>query len=98
MAGRSMCFGFSAALSSLICVSGAIAGQQCYCRTATGEHVEVGNVACLKTNSGPQEARCEMVLNNTAWIFTGQPCPLAGRTRRPGARTETALAERVSDR
>ena len=98
MAGRSMCFGFGAALSSLICASGAIADQHCYCRTATGEHVEVGNVACLKTNNGSQEARCEMVLNNTAWIFTGKPCPLAERMHHPGARTKTALAERVPDR
>jgi len=57
----------------------AFADDACYCRTSTGEHVAVGETACLKTNSGMREARCGFVLNNTSWKFTGNPCPLAGQ-------------------
>ena len=57
----------------------ASAADKCYCRTATGEHVELGGKACLKKNGGMQEAICGTVLNNTAWKFTGKPCPQARR-------------------
>lgn len=53
----------------------AIAGASCFCRTAHGERVEVGNFTCLKTNDGLMEAQCDYVLNNTAWKFTGNACP-----------------------
>lgn len=52
------------------------AGNKCHCRTATSELVEVGNYSCIKTNEGLREARCEFVLNNTAWKLTGNLCPI----------------------
>jgi hypothetical protein len=79
MASRCTSIGLGIAVILLTITGSAFAENNCYCRTSTGRHVEVGNAACLKTNSGLQEARCDMVLNNTAWIFTGNPCPLAER-------------------
>ena len=67
------------AVASLAATPAAIAERTCYCRTATGEKLEVGRVTCLKTNKGMREARCDLVLNNTAWIFTGNHCPVADR-------------------
>jgi hypothetical protein len=69
--------GLGILLISLVSAWTTIAGETCYCRTSTGKHVEVGKVACLKTNHGMEEARCGFVLNNTAWKFTGNPCPVA---------------------
>jgi hypothetical protein len=74
MASRCASVGLGTALI-LFGISTASADDTCYCRTATGEHVELGKTACLKTNNGMREARCGMVLNNTAWQFTGKPCP-----------------------
>jgi hypothetical protein len=61
----------------------AVADDTCFCRTSSGERVAVGETACLKTNSGPREARCGFVLNNTAWKFTGNSCPLVSYGSRP---------------
>ena len=47
------------------------AGPHCHCRTAKSELVKVGDYTCIKTNEGLREARCEFVLNNTSWKFTG---------------------------
>ncbi|MEP3672419.1 MAG: hypothetical protein ABJM86_05665 [Hyphomicrobiales bacterium] len=52
------------------------AEPHCHCRTAKSELVEVGDYTCIKTNEGLREARCEFVLNNTAWKFTGKLCPV----------------------
>ncbi len=76
MASRCPSVGLGAALIFLVSTCAAFGDDTCYCRTSTGEHVALGGTACLKTNSGMQEARCGMVLNNTAWKFTGRPCPL----------------------
>jgi hypothetical protein len=48
--------------------------EQCYCR-AQGRTFAVGESACLRTAAGPRVAECGMVLNNTSWRFTEQPCP-----------------------
>lgn len=53
----------------------ATADSDCHCRTSIGERVQVGNFTCIKTNNGLKEARCEFVLNNTAWKLTGNHCP-----------------------
>lgn len=79
MASLCPSIGLGLAVILLMSTDAAAADKKCYCRTATGEHVEVGKVACLRTNNGPRVARCEMVLNNTAWIFTDNPCPVASR-------------------
>jgi hypothetical protein len=76
MASRCPSAGLGVALILLAGTGTAFGDDNCYCRTSTGKHVALGETACLKTNSGMQEARCGMVLNNTAWKFTGKPCPL----------------------
>lgn len=60
----------------IILTTPATAEPHCHCRTAKSELVEVGNYTCIKTNEGLREARCEFVLNNTAWKFTGKLCPV----------------------
>jgi hypothetical protein len=46
----------------------------CLCR-APGRTFEVGQTACLQTPAGPRLAECAMVINNTSWRFTENPCP-----------------------
>ena len=47
--------------------------EECRCRS---KHVVAfeGDVVCLSTANGWQLARCEKVLNNTAWKFLSKPC------------------------
>ena len=90
MAPRCPSIGLGVALILLAGTCTASGDDTCYCRTSTGEHVALGNTACLKTNSGMQEARCGMVLNNTAWKFTGKPCPLASNGGKPEKKSELA--------
>ncbi|MBX2805981.1 MAG: hypothetical protein KTR19_08420 [Hyphomicrobiales bacterium] len=77
----------------VVFIAAASAETTCYCRTATGEKLEVGKFACLKTNMGLREARCDLVLNNTAWIFTGKTCPVAGNTLTPQAMASAQQAK-----
>ncbi|MEM8839877.1 MAG: hypothetical protein AAGE89_17445 [Pseudomonadota bacterium] len=56
--------------------SAVLAGENCYCRATDGQRIEVGNFACIKTHSGLKEAKCDYVLNNPAWKFTGNECPV----------------------
>jgi len=72
-----LCLSLAVLAASIAAASADNAGKKCYCRTATGQKLEVGKVTCLKTGKGLQEARCDLVLNNTAWIFTGNQCPIA---------------------
>jgi hypothetical protein len=51
------------------------AGADCICR-AKGRIFHHGDVACLALPSGPQLARCGMVLNNSAWIKLQDGCPV----------------------
>lgn len=70
------------------------AGANCHCRTSVGERVQVGNVTCIKTNDGLKEARCEFVLNNTAWKLTGKLCPLTHfNSQEKERRISTALVD-----
>ena len=94
MAPRSPPVCLGVALILLVGTGAAFGDDTCYCRTSTGAHVALGNTACLKTNNGMQEARCGMVLNNTAWKFTGKPCPLAsnGGKRERNSELATILA------
>lgn len=58
----------------------ASSNPDCTCRGNGGE-VPEGQTVCLKTASGPKLARCEMVLNNTSWVFLSDSCPLASLSR-----------------
>ena len=63
-------------------VGGAMAGENCTCRYQ-GKDVLEGASICMQTPNGQQMAKCDRVLNNTAWKFTGQPCPFAQIQDRP---------------
>jgi hypothetical protein len=91
MASRYPSLGVGIALILLASTCTAFAESTCYCRTSTGERVAVGDIACLKTNAGMQEARCGFVLNNTAWKLTGNPCPLAWHRSKQDRNTELAI-------
>ncbi len=48
----------------------------CTCRYA-GRDYGQGQCVCLNTPSGPRFACCGKVLNNSAWNFPGNRCPVA---------------------
>jgi hypothetical protein len=91
MASRYPSIGLGIAAILLAGACAAFADDNCYCINSTGGRVAVGDVACLKTNRGMQEARCGFVLNNTSWIFTGKPCPLAWHGGKGGKKSELAI-------
>ena len=66
------------------------AGPHCHCRTAKSELVKVGDYTCIKTNEGLREARCEFVLNNTSWKFTGKLCPVGFNDQTLKERSQSA--------
>ena len=45
----------------------------CTCR-APGQEVVVEQEICLATPTGGRRARCVMVLNNTSWDISREPC------------------------
>jgi hypothetical protein len=90
MASHCPSVGLGVALILLVGTCTAFGDDNCYCRTSTGKHVILGDTACLKTNSGMREARCGMVLNNTAWKFTGKPCPLVSNGGEHGRNSKLA--------
>ncbi len=67
---------FSAVFAALLlAASSAFAGPDCKC-VSNGEFFVQGEHTCIKTNQGYRLARCDMVLNNTSWVMTGESCPL----------------------
>jgi hypothetical protein len=42
-------------------------GQPCQCRTPDGK-VDEGTIRCISTPEGDRMMRCQMVLNNSAWV------------------------------
>lgn len=53
--------------------AGGTAAGECICRAPQLTAV-VGQTVCLATPRGPRLARCEKVLNNTAWRFLARSC------------------------
>lgn len=53
--------------------AGAGKDHACTCVFKDGTAQE-GDVACIDTAKGKQLARCDMVLNNTAWVPLDKPC------------------------
>jgi hypothetical protein len=49
------------------------ATSSCSCRYPGGS-VELGETVCMTTSGDPYLARCEMVLNNTAWKRVKDSC------------------------
>jgi hypothetical protein len=58
----------------------ALGADGCYCRHKDGQ-TPLGQSTCIRSANGGQMARCEKVLNNTSWKFTGAPCPVAEGSR-----------------
>ncbi|WP_306118333.1 MULTISPECIES: hypothetical protein [unclassified Roseitalea] len=54
----------------------------CTCRFK-GRDIAVGETMCLDLPGGAVLARCDKVLNNTAWKTLQQGCPTASRTIAP---------------
>ncbi len=53
-----------------------VALADCECR-ANGRLYRHGELACLRLPTGDQLARCDMVLNNSAWKKVRDGCPEA---------------------
>ena len=54
-------------------------GKPCQCRSKEGK-VDEGTVMCMSTSSGERLMRCEMVLNNTAWVPIANGCAVGSVT------------------
>ncbi len=64
-------------LSAALLLGGqAVALADCECR-ANGRLYRHGELACLRLPTGDQLARCDMVLNNSAWKKVRDGCPEA---------------------
>jgi hypothetical protein len=61
--------------------SAAVADPDCTCRSK-GRDYELGASVCLQSPKGPRIATCGMVLNNTSWQFSDQPCVISAAPRR----------------
>ena len=48
----------------------------CRCRFQ-GTAYRLGDTVCMSTPLGVQFARCDLILNNTSWIPTGEPCTMS---------------------
>jgi len=64
-------------LSAALLICGqSIAAADCECR-ANGRLYRHGEIACLRLPTGDLLARCDMVLNNSAWKKVRDGCPEA---------------------
>jgi hypothetical protein len=50
-------------------------GKPCQCRKPGGK-VNEGTVACISTPEGDKMMRCQMVLNNSAWVTLHDGCAI----------------------
>jgi hypothetical protein len=48
----------------------------CRCRHG-GNAFKLGDTVCMHTHLGVQIARCDLNLNNTSWVPTGEPCTMS---------------------
>ena len=71
----SRCRSIPAALAALaLCSSVVAADIPCTCRF-DGRSLPEGSTVCIDLSSGRYLARCERVLNNTAWVRVAEACP-----------------------
>lgn len=54
----------------------------CLCRFR-GQDYRLGDAVCMTTHVGTVIARCDLSLNNTTWVPTGEPCTLSMVPRSP---------------
>jgi hypothetical protein len=50
-----------------------------------GKAFKLGDIVCMRTHVGIVMTRCELFLNNTAWVPTNESCTISGSTRGPVA-------------
>lgn len=55
---------------------------ECKCQNY-GRFITAGTVACIRTNRGPEMARCVKRGNVTDWDFLGEKCALTSMTTIP---------------
>jgi hypothetical protein len=48
-----------------------------------GRQFHLGDIVCMQTHLGTVLTRCELVLNNTSWMPSQQPCEISSVSRRP---------------
>jgi len=68
--------------AAMLASSPTVALADCQC-LANGKVYHHGELACLKLPNGNQLARCDMVLNNSAWKKVSDGCPQAELLSRP---------------
>ena len=69
----------------------------CRCRFQ-GTAYRLGDTVCMSTPLGVQFARCDLILNNTSWIPTGEPCPMSRLNTPAQAAMHASLGIRRSQR
>ena len=76
-------------LVSIFILGGTAAGwaqtfkkPECRCQNY-GRYIQAGQVACIRTNRGPEMARCVMRGNVTDWDFLGEKCAFTSMTTIP---------------
>ncbi len=83
---------FTALSLTGIAVPGSAARAQeatCTCRYQ-GNNYGVGESICLKGPDGLRMATCGMVLNNTSWQFSKDPCPFSSLDRQLSKRVDVS--------
>jgi len=80
-----VCLLSGAALAALSVLAAMPARADCTCR-AHGRDFDLGRTICLSTPSGNRLAICDMVLNNTSWKISANPCTEASARPRPTPR------------
>jgi len=66
----------------------------CRCRFR-GTAYRLGDTVCMTTPLGVQFARCDLFLNNTSWIPTGEPCTMSRLDVVPAQADATLRAQPV---
>ncbi len=67
----------------------------CQCR-ANGSSYDLESVVCIRIGSLSYLARCEMVLNNTAWKKLADSCPYSRNEAEPGNVQVASIADPIA--
>jgi len=74
---------------AMLAASPGFAVADCQC-LANGRKYHHGEIACLKLPNGSHLARCDMVLNNSAWMKISDGCPEASAAPFPSPEGKAA--------
>ena len=67
---------------AVLAPAGALAEHQCQC-LYQGRKFDQGALVCIRVDGTARLARCDMLLNNSSWIFLKTGCPTAAFTPLP---------------